>query len=126
MVKPCSPHPVSRMRLHLPVRVPVHDAPLVRGSAGAWEPLMRKTPLATSFLAALPVAGCTMSEQRAGGGAVVGAGTGALIGAMATGRPSGALAGAAVGGATGAIVGAATTPAYPPPPPPPVYVEEVD
>jgi len=87
---------------------------------------MRNTLLATVFLAALPVAGCTMSEQRAGGGAVVGAGTGALIGAMATGRPSGALAGAAVGGATGAIVGAATRPAYPPPPPPPVYVEEVD
>jgi hypothetical protein len=96
---------------------------------------MRKVVLAAAVLSTLAGAGCTVAEERAGGGAVLGAGTGALIGALATGRPGGALAGAALGGATGAIVGAATTPAYPPPPRPvvverirerPVYVEEVD
>jgi len=74
-----------------------------------------------------------MSEERAGGGAVLGAATGSVIGALATGRPGGALAGAALGGATGAIVGAATTPSYGRPAGPvivervrerPVYVEE--
>ena len=94
---------------------------------------MRQVLLATAVLSALAGAGCTASEERAGGGAVLGAGTGALVGALATGRPGGALAGAALGGATGAIIGAATTPAYPPPPRPvvvervrerPVYVEE--
>lgn len=63
------------------------------------------------LLAGLGASGCTVTEQRAGGGAAIGAGTGALIGALTTGRPGGALAGAAIGGATGAIVGAATTPA---------------
>src|SRR4051812_40359998 len=90
---------------------------------------MRQVLLATAVLSALAGAGCTASEERAGGGAVLGAGTGALLGALATGRPGGALAGAALGGATGAIVGAATTPAYGPPPPvlvrrPPVVLEE--
>ena len=94
---------------------------------------MRKVLLATAMLAALPGAGCTMSEERAGGGAVLGAATGSVIGALATGRPGGALAGAALGGATGAIVGAATTPSYGRPAGPvivervrerPVYVEE--
>ena len=65
-------------------------------------------------VAAMTVAGCTMAEQRATTGGVVGAGTGAIIGGLTTGRPGGALAGAAIGGATGAIVGAATTPAGPP------------
>ena len=94
---------------------------------------MRKVLLATVLTAALPFAGCTVTEERAGGGAALGAGTGALIGALATGRTSGALAGAALGGATGAIVGAATTPSYGPPARPvvvervrdrPIYVEE--
>jgi len=94
---------------------------------------VRKVLLATAMLAALPGAGCTMSEERAGGGAVLGAATGSVIGALATGRPGGALAGAALGGATGAIVGAATTPSYGRPAGPvivervrerPVYVEE--
>src|SRR6185369_16933840 len=80
---------------------------------------------------ALAGSGCTVAEQRAGGGAALGAGAGAIIGGLATGRAGGALAGAALGGATGAILGAATTPAYPPPPPVvvrerPVYVEEID
>ncbi len=49
-------------------------------------------------VAAMTVAGCTMAEQRAATGGVVGAGTGAIIGGLATGRPGGALAGAAIGG----------------------------
>src|SRR5215207_10239972 len=94
---------------------------------------MRKVFLATALLSALVGSGCTVAEERAGGGAALGAGAGAIIGGLATGKAGGALAGAALGGATGAIVGAATTPAYPPPPRPvvvervrerPVYVEE--
>jgi len=96
---------------------------------------MRKGLLVTAVLFALAGSGCTVAEERAGGGAALGAGAGAIIGGLATGRAGGALAGAALGGATGAIVGAATTPAYPLPPRPvvverirerPVYVEEVD
>jgi hypothetical protein len=71
---------------------------------------MSRALIAASIVAALSGAGCTTAEQRAGGGAAIGAGTGALIGALATGRPGGALAGAALGGVTGAMVGAATTP----------------
>lgn len=94
---------------------------------------MRTVLIAAALLSALSGAGCTMAEQRAGGGAALGAGAGAILGGLATGRPGGALAGAALGGATGAIVGAATTPAYPPPPvvvervrERPVYVEEIE
>ena len=90
---------------------------------------MRTVFVAAALAAVLAGAGCTVAEERAGGGAVLGAATGSILGALATGRPGGALAGAALGGATGAIVGAATTPAYGPPPPvlvrrPPVVVEE--
>jgi outer membrane protein with glycine zipper len=83
---------------------------------------MSRALIAASIVAALSGAGCTTAEQRAGGGAAIGAGTGALIGALATGRPGGALAGAALGGVTGAMVGAATTP---PPYAGPVVVERV-
>lgn len=85
---------------------------------------MRTALLAASLITAISAAGCTTAEQRAGGGAAIGAGTGALVGALATGRPGGALAGAALGGVAGAMVGAATTP--PPnagPPNGPVLVE---
>ena len=61
-------------------------------------------------LISLSIAGCTMTEQRAATGAVVGGAAGAAIGAAATGRASGALAGAAIGAGTGAIVGGATAP----------------
>lgn len=71
---------------------------------------MRMALLAASIVIGLSGAGCTTAEQRAGGGAAIGAGTGALVGALATGRPGGALAGAALGGVAGAMVGAATTP----------------
>ncbi len=59
-------------------------------------------------LISLSVAGCTMTEQRAGAGAAIGGAAGAAIGAATTGRAGGALAGAAIGAGTGAIVGAAT------------------
>jgi hypothetical protein len=71
---------------------------------------MRRALIAVAIAATISAGGCTTAEQRAGGGAAIGAGTGALIGALATGRPGGALAGAALGGVTGAMVGAATTP----------------
>lgn len=61
------------------------------------------------MLAVTLAAGCTTTEKRATGGAVVGAGAGAVIGGIAGGG-KGAAIGAAVGAATGAVVGAATTP----------------
>ena len=72
--------------------------------------LMRLILLVTVLVSTLSAGGCTVTEERAGGGAVIGAGTGALVGALATGKPGGALAGAAIGGASGAMIGAATTP----------------
>lgn len=68
------------------------------------------TRLVLSALAAvslLVAAGCSTTEQRAVGGAAVGAGTGALI-AAATGNN--VAGGALIGGAAGALIGAATTP----------------
>ena len=64
-------------------------------------------------------------NQRALGGAALGAGTGAAIGGIAGGG-RGAAIGALVGGAAGAVGGAATTPTPPPPnyyggPPPGYY-----
>src|SRR5579875_2635406 len=66
-------------------------------------------------------------NQRALGGAAIGAGTGAAIGGIAGGG-RGAAIGALVGGAAGAVGGAATTPTPPPPPgyyggPPPGYYQ---
>lgn len=75
---------------------------------------MRKiTIAAVAGLAALSLGACNTPEDRALGGAGLGALTGAAIGAAATGRASGALAGAAIGGAGGAIVGASTAPRCP-------------
>lgn len=59
---------------------------------------------------ALTLGACTEREERAAGGAAIGAGAGALIGGLATGTGGGALAGAAVGGVAGAVIGAETTP----------------
>lgn len=59
----------------------------------------------------LALAGCYTPEERAGGGALIGAGTGAAIGAAASGgRVGGTLAGAALGAAGGALIGASTAP----------------
>ena len=55
------------------------------------------------------LAGCTTTEKRAAGGAVVGAGAGAVVGGIAGGG-RGAATGAAVGAVAGALIGAATTP----------------
>lgn len=79
------------------------------------------TRLVLSTLAAvslLAVAGCnttdnrssSVAEQRAVGGAVVGAGTGALIAAATGSSGRGIATGALIGGAAGALIGAATTP----------------
>lgn len=61
---------------------------------------------------ALGLAGCSeySRQDRAVGGAAIGAGTGALIGAAATGTGTGALVGGLIGAGTGAIIGAETTP----------------
>lgn len=66
--------------------------------------------LAAIAASTLSLGACQTQGERAGGGALIGAGTGALIGGLATGRAGGALAGAAIGAAGGAIVGAATAP----------------
>lgn len=68
------------------------------------------TKLVLSIFAAvslLAAAGCTSTEQRAAGGAAVGAGTGALI-AAATGNN--VAGGALIGGAAGGLIGVATAP----------------
>lgn len=62
---------------------------------------------------ALSLAACNTPQDRALGGAALGAGLGAAVGGLATGRAGGALAGAAIGGAGGAIAGAATAPRCP-------------
>ena len=62
---------------------------------------------------ALSVGACNTPQDRALGGAGLGALAGAAIGGAATGRAGGALAGAAIGGAGGAIAGAATAPQCP-------------
>lgn len=75
---------------------------------------MKKTIVAAlAGLAALSLGACNTPEDRALGGAGLGALAGAAIGGAATGRAGGALAGAAIGGAGGAIVGASTAPRCP-------------
>jgi osmotically inducible lipoprotein OsmB len=66
--------------------------------------------LAAVAVLALGLAGCQTPEERALGGAAIGAATGAAIGGLATGRASGALAGAAIGGIGGAVIGGTTAP----------------
>ena len=61
-------------------------------------------------LVAATLGACTAREERAGGGALLGAAAGGLIGAAVTGRAGGALAGAAIGAAGGAIIADATRP----------------
>lgn len=62
---------------------------------------------------ALSLGACNTPQDRALGGAGLGALAGAAIGGAATGRAGGALAGAAIGGASGAIIGAGTAPRCP-------------
>ncbi|MEE7446857.1 hypothetical protein MRF4_02940 [Methylobacterium radiotolerans] len=56
--------------------------------------MKKLTAAAIATIAALSLAGCNTPEDRALGGAGLGALTGAAIGAAATGRAGGALAGA--------------------------------
>lgn len=73
---------------------------------------MRIAAIAATALLAISVAGCETTEQnqRAGTGALIGAGAGALAG-QALGRDTkSTVVGAAAGGILGAAVGTATTP----------------
>jgi hypothetical protein len=70
---------------------------------------MRKLAIITSVAAlALASAGCTTTEQRAAGGAAVGAGTGALIAAATGSSGRGIATGALIGAAAGALLGVVT------------------
>ncbi len=86
--------------------------------------------IGAALVATAALSACTNPydpNQRALGGAALGAGTGAAIGAIAGGG-RGAAIGALVGGAAGAVGGAATTPTPPPPGyyggPPPGYYQQ--
>ncbi len=68
--------------------------------------MLKKFTVALGLVASLALAGCGNSQgDRAGSGALIGAGGGALLGAVAGFNP---LVGAAVGAGGGAIVGAST------------------
>lgn len=72
----------------------------------------RKTTIAAAALIGMALAGCATSEQeqRAGTGALIGAGAGALAG-QAIGRDTkSTVIGAGAGALLGAAVGTATTP----------------
>ncbi len=70
---------------------------------------MKRLAIMTSAaLLAIAAAGCTSTEQRATGGAAVGAGTGALIAAATGSSGRGIATGALIGGAAGALLGVVT------------------
>ncbi len=72
---------------------------------------IRQFTIAGALVASLAVAGCaTEAEQRAGTGAVLGAGAGALAGQAIGQNTESTLIGAAGGAILGAVVGQATTP----------------
>lgn len=83
----------------------------VRHAAGRAREKKMKAALMIGVMA-LALGGCSeySRQDRAVGGAAIGAGTGALIGAAATGTGTGALVGGLIGAGTGAIIGAETTP----------------
>jgi uncharacterized protein YcfJ len=72
----------------------------------------RKLAIVASTLLAMSLAGCATSEQqqRAGTGALVGAGVGALAGQAIGGNTKSTVVGAGAGALLGAAVGTATTP----------------
>ena len=80
---------------------------------GVTELMKKLIAAALAGTLALSVGACNTPQDRALGGAGLGALAGAAIGGAATGRAGGALAGAAIGGASGAIVGASTAPRCP-------------
>ena len=65
-----------------------------------------------SVLLSISLAGCaaTEQEQRAGTGALIGAGAGALAGQAIGGNTRSTVAGAGAGALLGAVVGTASTP----------------
>ena len=67
------------------------------------------------FLFSIALAGCaaTEQEQRAGTGALIGAGAGALAGQAIGGNTRSTVAGAGAGALLGAVVGTASTPRSP-------------
>jgi osmotically inducible lipoprotein OsmB len=74
------------------------------------ESIMRKFfSVAAVAVVAATLGACSPREERAAGGAAIGAVAGGLIGAAAGGR-GGALAGAAIGAAGGAIIADSTRP----------------
>lgn len=75
---------------------------------------MRKMmSIAACAVVAASLGACTPREERAAGGAAIGAIAGGLIGAAATGgRGGGALAGAAIGAASGAVIADASRPRH--------------
>jgi uncharacterized protein YcfJ len=72
----------------------------------------RKVAIVASTLLAMSLAACATSEQeqRAGTGALVGAGVGALAGQAIGGNTKSTVVGAGAGALLGAAVGTATTP----------------
>jgi outer membrane lipoprotein SlyB len=72
----------------------------------------RKIIVAAAALVAMALAGCATSEQqqRAGTGALLGAGAGALAGQAIGGNTKSTVVGAAGGALLGAAIGTATTP----------------
>jgi hypothetical protein len=72
----------------------------------------RKITVTVATLGAMALAGCATSEQqqRAGTGALLGAGAGALAGQALGGNTKSTVVGAAGGALLGAAIGTATTP----------------
>jgi hypothetical protein len=72
----------------------------------------RKINVTAAALVAMALAGCATSEQqqRAGTGALLGAGAGALAGQALGGNTKSTVVGAAGGALLGAAIGTATTP----------------
>ena len=67
--------------------------------------------IAAALAVAAPLVACNNSpEDRALGGAALGAGAGALIGGATTGRVGGALAGGVIGAVAGGVLGGVTAP----------------
>lgn len=85
--------------------------------------VMHKFMTGIVLATALGTAGCGYTpEQRAGSGALIGAGTGAALGSALGRGPGAVIAGSLLGAGAGAVIGANTRPPPPPPPVPPVVV----
>ena len=67
--------------------------------------MKRHAILLTLLLLVFFIAGCTDTQERAGIGALIGAGAGAIIGHQSDNTAEGALIGGALGAAGGALLG---------------------